>query len=157
MFQSRPKSIHRRTRRPPGTNPHPRGDPMRLRTTLPLLALALAMGLSSAARADVEIKLGTLAPKGSTWDVLIKEMGQKWSEASGGKVKLRVYPGGVLGNEGDMVRKIRVGQLSAAALTTVGLHDVTPEPQAIDAPMVIQSYDELDYVMSKMQPSLDKL
>ena len=71
------------------------------------------------ARADVVIKLGTLAPNGSTWHTLLKEMGQKWEAASGGKVKLRIYPGGVLGNEGDMVKKMRIGQLQASALTVV--------------------------------------
>ena len=64
-------------------------------------------------------------------------MGRKWADASGGTVKLRIYPGGVAGNEGDMVRKIGVGQLQAASLTTVGIHDITPEPQALDIPGLI--------------------
>src|SRR5205809_3963177 len=128
---------------------------MRARSAAALI-LAAAISAAPTARADVEIKLGTLAPKGSTWDILIKEMAQKWSEVSGGKVKLRTYPGGVLGNEGDMVRKMRIGQLSAAALTAIGLHDITPEPQGVDAPMVIESYEELDYVMSKLSPRMEK-
>jgi TRAP-type C4-dicarboxylate transport system substrate-binding protein len=107
------------------------------------------------ARAEVEIKLGTLAPKGSPWESLLKEMSQKWAEASGGQVKLRIYPGGVMGDEGVMVRKMRVGQLQAASITTVGMHDITPEPQAVDVPMGIESFDELDYVMGKMEPKLD--
>jgi TRAP-type C4-dicarboxylate transport system substrate-binding protein len=132
-----------------------------LMKTLRLAALAAALALLAPARAaraqTVEIKLGTLAPKGSAWDNTLKELSQKWSEISGGRVKLRIYSGGVLGNEGDMVRKMRVGQLQAAALTTVGMHDITPEPQAVDAPMGIESWDELDYVMGKMEPELDKL
>src|SRR3569623_917612 len=80
-------------------------------------ALFAALVFAAApARADVVIKLGTLAPNGSPWHTLLKEMGQKWEQASGGKVKLRIYPGGVLGNEGDMVKKMRIGQLQAAAL-----------------------------------------
>ena len=128
-----------------------------MRKTLALFSLAALLALPGRASAqNIDIKLGTLAPKGSTWETLMKEMGQKWKEASGGKVNLRIYPGGVLGNEGDMVRKMRVGQLQASALTTVGLHDITPEPLAVTAPMVVQSYDELDYVMEKMMPSLEK-
>ncbi len=123
---------------------------LRARTVALLLALAPAV-----ASADVEIKLGTLAPKGSPWDLLLKEMGQKWSEASGGQVKLRIYAGGVMGDEGVMVRKMQVGQLQAASVTTVGLHDITPEPQTINVPMGITSFDELDYVMSKMEPKLN--
>ncbi|HEX4459599.1 MAG TPA: TRAP transporter substrate-binding protein DctP, partial [Polyangia bacterium] len=110
----------------------------------------------SPAQADVVIKLGTLAPNGSPWHTLLKEMGQKWEQASGGKVKLRIYPGGVLGNEGDMVKKIRIGQLQAAALTTVGMHDISADAQAVDVPMMIDSWKTLDYVMERMGPKLEK-
>lgn len=119
-----------------------------------ILGLLFAPGL---AHADVRIKLGTLAPRGSTWETLLKEMGQKWSEASGGKVKLVIYAGGVAGNEGDMVKKMRIGQLQAVALTTVGMHDITPEPQALDVPMMIDSFDILDYVMQRLEPRLDSI
>jgi TRAP-type transport system periplasmic protein len=111
--------------------------------------------LAGAAHADVEVKLGTLAPSGSPWHALLKEMAQKWSEASGGQVKLKIFPGGVLGNEGDMVRKMRVGQIQAAAVTTIGLHDITPEPQAVDTPLGVTNYEELDYVMSRLEPKLN--
>jgi TRAP-type transport system periplasmic protein len=119
-----------------------------------LFALLFA---AAPARADVVIKLGTLAPNGSTWHTLLKEMGQKWEQASGGKVKLRIYPGGVLGNEGDMVKKMRIGQLQAAALTTIGLHDIAPEAQAVDMPMMVDSWATLDYVMDRMAPKLERI
>jgi TRAP-type C4-dicarboxylate transport system substrate-binding protein len=118
--------------------------------------LLFALLFALPARADVVIKLGTLAPNGSTWHTLLKEMGQKWEQASGGKVKLRIYPGGVLGNEGDMVKKMRIGQLQAAALTTIGLHDIAAEAQAVDVPMMIDSWATLDYVMARMAPKLER-
>jgi TRAP-type transport system periplasmic protein len=124
--------------------------------------LALVVGLLLAwvpatARADVVVKLGTLAPNGSTWHTLLKEMGQKWEQASGGKVKLRIYPGGVLGNESDMVKKMRIGQLQAAALTTLGLHDIAPDAQAVDVPGLVDSWATLDYVMARMAPKLERI
>src|ERR1700742_410383 len=88
--------------------------------------------------APVLIKLGTIAPKDSRYDQMLEEMGQKWSEASGGQVKLRIYAGGVAGGESDMVRKIGVGQLQAAAITTVGMHDISNEPQALNIPMMVK-------------------
>jgi TRAP-type C4-dicarboxylate transport system substrate-binding protein len=122
------------------------------------LAFALVLGLFALpARADVVIKLGTLAPNGSTWHTLLKEMGQKWEQASAGKVKLRIYPGGVLGNESDMIKKMRIGQLQAAALTTIGLHDITPDAQAVDVPMMVDSWTTLDYVMDRMAPKLERI
>lgn len=120
-------------------------------------ALLLAALAPSVAHADVVIKLGTLAPNGSTWHTLLKEMGQKWEQASGGKVKLRIYPGGVLGNEGDMIKKMRIGQLQAAALTTVGLHDIDPDAQTVDVPMMVDSWHTLDYVMDRLAPKLERL
>jgi TRAP-type C4-dicarboxylate transport system substrate-binding protein len=119
------------------------------------IALALMM-TTGVATAGEKIKLGTLAPSGSTWHTLLKEMGQKWSEASNGQVNLVIYPGGVLGNEGDMVKKTRIGQLQAVALTTIGLHEITPEPQAVDVPMMVESFEQLDYVMERMAPKLEK-
>lgn len=122
------------------------------------LAVVFALLLApAAARADVVIKLGTLAPNGSPWHTLLKEMGQKWEQASGGKVKLRIYPGGVLGDESDMIKKIRIGQLQAAALTTIGLHDITPDAQAVDVPMMVDSWATLDYVMDRMAPKLERI
>jgi TRAP-type C4-dicarboxylate transport system substrate-binding protein len=126
-----------------------------IKTTLTTTLAALAL-LAGAAHAEERIKLGTLAPNGSAWHTLLKEMGQKWNEISGGKVKLVIYPGGVVGNEGDMVKKMRIGQLQAAALTTIGLHEILPDAQAIDAPGLVDSFATLDYVMGKMGPALEK-
>jgi TRAP-type C4-dicarboxylate transport system substrate-binding protein len=117
---------------------------------------ALLLGGGSARADKVRIKLGTLAPKDSTWYTILKEMGQKWQEASGGQVELVIYAGGVAGNEGDMVKKMRVKQLQAAALTTVGLHEITPEPQAVGVPLLVDSWDLLDKVMEKVGPQLEK-
>ena len=119
-----------------------------------LLALTLTFALPARA-APVLIKLGTIAPKDSRYDQVLEEMGQKWAEASGGQVKLRVYAGGVAGGESDMVRKIGVGQLQAAAITTVGMHDISPEPQALNIPMMVKTPEELEYVLGKVRPRLD--
>ncbi len=118
------------------------------------LGLLLA-ALPAQAAGTVLIKLGTVAPKDSRYVELLEEMGAKWTEASGGLVKLRIYPGGVAGSEGDMVRKIGVGQLQGAALTTVGMHDITSEPQTFQVPFLIHDQKELEYVLQKMRPRLD--
>jgi len=121
------------------------------------LAVALAIAAPLASAQEVTIKLGTLAPNGSTWHNLLKEMAERWAEASGGRVKLRIYAGGTQGSEGDMVRKMAVGQLHAAAITNVGMHDIVKEPQAISAPGVIDSEAEFTHVFGKVEPELDKL
>jgi TRAP-type C4-dicarboxylate transport system substrate-binding protein len=127
--------------------------PDKHRRLLATLALLLAAGPAQAK--TVTIKLGTLAPQGSPWHQVLEEVAQKWSDASEGTVKVRIYPGGVAGNEGDMIRKVGVGQLQAASITSVGLHDISPDPQAVTIPMMVTSYGELDYVMKKMRPKFD--
>ncbi|GEJ55808.1 TRAP transporter substrate-binding protein [Anaeromyxobacter diazotrophicus] len=122
-----------------------------------LLAVALAALASTASAQEVVVKLGTLAPNGSTWHNLLKEMGERWAQASGGRVKLRIYAGGTQGSEGDMVRKMAVGQLQAAAITNVGMHDIVKEPQALSAPGMIQSEAEFNAVFPKVAPQLDAM
>ncbi len=117
---------------------------------------ACALLLAQPARADVVVKLGTLAPQGSTWHELLKEMAQRWEQASGGQVKLRVYAGGVQGSEGDMVRKMGIGQLQAASITNVGMHDIMPEPQALSAPLLFQSEAEAECSFEKVRPRLEQ-
>ncbi len=122
-----------------------------------LIALVLGLLLTPAAFAQtITIKLATLAPEGTTWYNGLRQMGDRWSEISGGKVQLKIYAGGVAGNEGTQVRKMRIGQLHAAGLSSLGLLDIDPGPQVINTPMLIQSYPELDCVMQAITPTLEQ-
>lgn len=130
---------------------------MTSRSHAPQLAVAfaaLALAFPHAGLAQ-KIKLGTLAPKGSPWQKIIRDMADGWKTATAGKVTFLIYDGGVVGDEPDMVRKMRIGQLQAASLTGVGLSDIVPDVQALQMPMVIRSYDELDYVIEHIAPTLE--
>ena len=121
-----------------------------------LLLAAVLAALAPAARAQpVTIKLGTLAPQGSTWHDILKEMAQRWEQVSGGQVKLRIYAGGAQGSEGDMVRKLGIGQLQAAAISNVGMHDVIPEPQAFSVPFLFDDQAQMECAFGKMRPRLE--
>lgn len=102
------------------------------------------------------MKMATLAPKGSAWHLILQEMGEKWKSASGGRVTLTLYPGGVAGDDGDVVRKIRLGTLNAGLLTSLGLAQIDRSVLALQIPMMYDSYDELDAVLAKMGPGLEK-
>lgn len=122
-----------------------------------LLLAALLAALAPAVRAEpVVIKLGTLAPQGSSWHDILKELGQRWEQVSGGQVKLRVYAGGAQGSEGDMVRKLGIGQLQAAAISNIGMHDVIPEPQAFSVPFLFEDERQTECAFEKMKPRLDE-
>ncbi|MEY2667992.1 MAG: hypothetical protein RJA59_630 [Pseudomonadota bacterium] len=127
-----------------------------MKKTLVASALLL-LATPALAQQQVQIKLGTLAPNGSTWHELLKEMAVRWGEASKDGVKLRIYAGGTQGNEGEMVRKMAVGQLQGAAVTTVGLHDIAAEPQALTVPLMFDSAAELQKALPILEPKLDAL
>src|SRR5207248_6732180 len=119
------------------------------------LALALLLAATSASAQTVKVKLGKLSPQGSNWHQLLMQMAGDFSKSSAGKVELKIYAGGTQGNEGEMIRKISIGQLQAASMTAVGLHEITPEPQAEDVPFMIDSYEEYDYVHDKVRAKLE--
>src|SRR5207253_3151916 len=152
-----PGEPHRAAPRPLPAGARKR-HPVRLtRSSMHIRAALFALFLAASVQAaPVRIKLGTLAPQGSTWHQLLLEMAQKWSQASNGQVELKIYAGGTQGNEGEMIRKISIGQLHAASITAIGLHEITPEPQAEDVPFLIDSYEEYDYVHGKLRPRLDE-
>jgi TRAP-type transport system periplasmic protein len=122
-----------------------------------LLLAAVVAALAPPVRAEpIVIKLGTLAPQGSSWHDILKDLAQRWEQASGGQVKLRIYAGGAQGSEGDMVRKLGIGQLQAAAISNVGMHDVIPEPQAFSVPFLFENEKAADCTFDKMKPRLDE-
>jgi len=121
-----------------------------------LLVAVTLTTLGAAAQAqDVQIKLGTLAPEGSPWHSIIRDMSEEWKTSLGVKLKLQIFAGGVAGDEPDMVRKMRVGQLHAAALTGVGLAEIAPEIMVLQLPLLIRNDEELDYIREKLAPDME--
>ncbi len=121
---------------------------------LALVVLAVAVGVPAAEAAPVVIKLATLVPDGSVWDKALKSMGSEWKSGTGGRVELRVYPGGVAGDEPDVLRKIRIGQLNAGTLTVRGLIEIDQAFEALAIPLFYDSYEEFFHVLRKVEPEL---
>lgn len=109
-----------------------------------------------AAAGPMVIKMATLAPEGSAWYRILEQMGDDWKKASGGAVVLRIYPGGVVGDEDAMIRKMRVGQLQAAAVTGIGLASLDRSFYALHIPMMFASDEEFDYVRDRLAPMLER-
>lgn len=101
------------------------------------------------------LKLGSLAPAGSPWDKALKQVAARWKQISGGQVILRIYPGGIAGDELEMIRKMRLGSLHLAAVSAVGLNSIYQGILSLSVPMTIRDNRELDYVIEKMRPFLE--
>ena len=108
-----------------------------------------------AAAQTVVVKMATLVPDGSSWHLVLKETAEKWKTISGGRVTVRLYPGGVAGDDPDVVRKIRLGTLNAGVLTAVGVAEIDKSVYALGVPMMYQSYEEVYHVLEKMKPRLE--
>ncbi len=108
------------------------------------------------AKQRIIIKMATLAPEGTDWYGMLLEMGQQWKEATDGQVILRIYPNGVVGDERDMIRKMRIGQIQAAAITTEGLSELNPDINAFITPLLFDSWEDVDYVRSAIGPELEQ-
>jgi TRAP-type C4-dicarboxylate transport system substrate-binding protein len=121
------------------------------------LAALLTLGSALAPAQTTVIKMGTLAPEGSGWHKVLLQMGDRWRTISGGRVKLVVYPGGVLGDEPDLVKKMRIGQIQAVALSGGGMFDIERGVMCLQIPMMFDTYDELDYVRERVAPRLEKM
>ena len=119
-----------------------------------VLALSLLL-LAGPASAATVIKLATLAPEGSTWMNVLGELSKDLEKQSEGQLKFKFYAGGVSGDEKDVVKKIRIGQLHGAGFTGVGLGEVAPETRLLDAPWLFRSRAELEAVRAKFHKELN--
>lgn len=125
-----------------------------MRVTRFLLAtLFFSLGMYQPAMAKT-LKIATVAPAGTTWMKEMKKGAKNIKAATNGRVKLKFYPGGVMGNDKSVHRKIKVGQLHGGAFTSGGLAHIDPAIQSLSLPMLFDSEAEVEYVRNKMDSSL---
>ncbi len=121
------------------------------------LVLLLIWAFAFSAEAATTFKIASLAPEGSTWFKMFKGMDSRLRELSGGRMELRIYAGGVAGDEVDVVRKMRVGQLQGGAITSVGLAEIDARMLVLQAPGLFESWEELDYARAQLREHLAAL
>jgi TRAP-type C4-dicarboxylate transport system substrate-binding protein len=97
-----------------------------------------------------EIKIAVVMPEGSTWTNTLHEFADAVIKETGGGVAIKIYAGGVSGDEVDVLRKMRVNRLHAGGFSGVGLGIVLPEIRVFEAPLLFDTYEEIDYVKEKM-------
>jgi TRAP-type C4-dicarboxylate transport system substrate-binding protein len=119
-------------------------------------ALLVAATVATQASAQIVIKLGTIAPEGSVWSDALQRIAQGWREASAGKVELRIYAGGVLGGEDELVRKMQRRVIDAVTLSGSGLPTLDVSFDCLNMPLLFQSTDDLDYVRDRLSPEIER-
>ena len=118
-----------------------------------LVTLALAF-VAPASAQKTQIKFATLVPEGTVWDQQVRLFGEEVTKRTGGKVAFRYYSGGVAGDEPDIIRKMRIGQLNGAFLTLSGLVDVDRVMQAFQIPMYFRDDAEVIAALREVEGTI---
>jgi TRAP-type transport system periplasmic protein len=124
-----------------------------MRLLLSLLFAVLVAAPPVPARA-LDLKIATFAPDGTLWMEALRKGGDEIAQRTEGRVIIKYYPGGSMGSDRDVLRKIRAGQLQGGALTGGALAQIDPDVKLYSLPMLFRSYDELDYVRARMDKAI---
>ncbi|KMP11667.1 ABC transporter substrate-binding protein [Candidatus Nitromaritima sp. SCGC AAA799-C22] len=113
--------------------------------------MSFLLGAGPLLAGDKEIiKFATLAPEGTAWMQEMHALADEVKQATGGAVRFRFYPGGVSGNEKDVIRKMRIGQLHGAGFTGVGLGEILSEVRVLDVPFLFETDAQINHVYGKL-------
>lgn len=121
-----------------------------------VLAATVLILFATTSAQQYTIKFATVAPEGSTWMKVMRELDAAVQKESGGRVKFRIYPGGVQGKEQDVLRKITIGQIQCGGFTGVGLGEVAPAARILDGPFLFRSHAEVDHILDQFTPEFER-
>lgn len=97
-------------------------------------------------------KIATLSPEGSMWMEKMRQGATLVQAQTQNRVNFKFYPGGVMGNDTAVLRKIRIGQLQGGAVVGNSLSGFFPATQIYAQPMKFMTLEEVDHVRQHMDP-----
>jgi len=124
----------------------------RIRTVACLLSTCWALATGQ----EFTIKFATVAPEGTAWVNVMREYDAAIRKESGGRVGFKIYYGGSQGSEQQYLRKVRIGQLQSVGVTGMGIGEVAPSVRVLEAPFLVQSYQETDFLQKEFGPDFEK-
>jgi TRAP-type C4-dicarboxylate transport system substrate-binding protein len=127
-----------------------------VRRLIRVCAVLLALAAAATGADALTLKLGSIVPKGSPWEQALRRLSADWDRISDGAVTLQVYPAGAAGDEPDMIRKMRIGQIQAALVTVSGLQTIWNGVKALSYPLFIRDDEEFRRVMEGLWPMIDR-
>ncbi len=125
-----------------------------MRRSMLVLLLASFLATMSPAAEAVQLKIATVAPDGSFWMTEARKAADEISARTYGRVSFRFYPGGTMGDDGAVLRKMRIGQLQGGVFLAGSFDHVVPDLRIYSLPLLFNSYDEVDAVRVKIDPEL---
>ncbi len=116
-------------------------------------SVAVLLLTSSLANAQV-FKIATVSPDGTFWMQEMRAGAERIEQETQGRVQFKFYPGGVMGSDENVLRKIRIGQLHGGAVTAGSLVSIAPDVSIYELPYLFDSLEQVDYVRAKMDADL---
>ena len=96
------------------------------------------------------IKIATLSPDGTVLMKGMRSAAKEILKQTDGRVKIKFYPGGVMGNEHSILRKMRINQLQGAIISSGSLSSTYKDSSLYGMPFLFNSQEEALYVRKKM-------
>jgi TRAP-type C4-dicarboxylate transport system substrate-binding protein len=104
----------------------------------------------------VVIKIASIAPVRSPWDKALQKVANEWERLSNGTVQVKIFPGGTVGGEQDMIRKMRLGTIQGGVFSTMGLAKVDNSMTVLCIPFLFHSREEFNAVFERMKPAFER-
>ena len=118
--------------------------------------LVLVLILVAVAGTAQTFRIGSAAPENSPWGRSLNRLAAEWERISNGRLRVQVFHNAIAGNEDDMVRKMRIGQLQAVVMTNTGLSVFSDRIMTLSMPLLIRTQDEYDYVFERVRGELEE-
>jgi TRAP-type transport system periplasmic protein len=109
--------------------------------------ILMTLILSFSVAAAKKIKFATVAPDGTPWAQILKDISKRVKKESKGKLKIKTYLGGQLGGELEILNGIRRGRIEGGGITSAALASVIPEMDVLELPYLFESYEEADFIL----------
>ncbi len=110
-----------------------------------IIMMLLVVMLAGQAQA-MRFKIATLSPEGSIWMEKMRDGAEELARRTNDRIQIKYYPGGVMGDDKSVLRKIRIGQLQGGAFVGGSLSEFYRDNQIYSLPLFFRSFKEIDYV-----------
>lgn len=104
------------------------------------------------AQAETTLKISTIVPAGTPFMQELRKADEAIRERTDGRVTLKLFPGGVMGSDQSVLRKMRIGQLHGAVITAGGIQQIHPDAQVYSLPFTFRGHEEIEYVREHLDP-----
>lgn len=118
-----------------------------------MITLLIMLAIQINAEAQT-LKIATVAPDGTTWMQEMRTGGEEIEKKTDGRVKLKFYPGGVMGSDKSVLGKIRIGQLHGGAITGGSSASIFSDAQIYSLPFQFQNTEQVSHVRNQMDEIL---